>query len=321
LNTATDLFAGGGGSSEGMAQAGVHVVVAANHCPLAVGTHQDNHPSTEHRIANLSEVDWRTFPSTHILWGSPSCRWQARAGGRRKLTVAQELRRQDEGAIDRATAFAVIAAAEVHQYSIIFVENVPEFMDWVLYRWWLEGLRALGYRVLVLVLDAADFGHAQYRRRVFVAATRDGVELDLTLPAAAPVMASAILDPDPGKPLTRRLYISDQIDTIADDRVPTLVTYRNHAKARRADTHPIATVAAGGKHHAVAQIIDGVQHQRLLTPRELARAQGFGDDYLFRGNDAEVRRQIGNAVPVGVARWLGECAVSALGGAVAGVAA
>lgn len=311
--TATDLFAGAGGSSEGLAQAGLHVEVAANHWPLAVGTHQDNHSDTEHRIANLSEVDWRTFPSTDLLWASPSCRWQARAGGRKKLTVAQELARQDEGAIDRATAFAVIAAAEVHQYPVIFVENVPEFMDWVLYRWWLDGLAALGYRVQVLLLEAHAFGHAQYRKRWFAAATRDGVELDLAPPAIAPVMASTILDPHPGKPLTRRLYISDQIDTITDD-ARHLVTYRNHAQARRADRYPIATVTAGGNHHAVAQIIDGVPHQRLLTNRECARAQGFPDSYTFRGNHDDVKRLIGNAVPVGIARWLGGRAKAALSG-------
>ncbi|WP_198961617.1 DNA cytosine methyltransferase [Pseudonocardia sp. MH-G8] len=312
MSDVTDLFSGGGGATEGLTQAGLDVSVAANHWPLAVATHQDNHPDTEHRIANLSEVDWRAYPSTDVLWASPSCRWQARAGGRQKQSVEQELKRQDAGAIDRATAYAVIAAAEVHAYPVIFIENVVEFLDWVLYPWWLDGLRALGYRMQVLVLDAADFGHAQYRLRLFIVATRDGIELDLAPPAMAPVMASAILDPHPGRPVTRRLYVADQIDSITDEGVPHLVTYRRHAKARRADAHPIATVTAGGNHHAVAQVIDGVQHHRLLSNRECARAQGFPDTYTFRGNSEDVKRQIGNAVPVGIARWLGERARAAL---------
>lgn len=312
--TAKDLFAGGGGSSQGLVEAGLQVVIAANHDPLAIATHQDNHPDTEHRIANLREIDWRTFPSTQVLWASPSCRWQARSGGRKKLPVEVELLRQDEGAIDRATAFAVIEAAEVHQYPVIFVENVLEFMDWVLYRWWLDGLAALGYRVQILTLNSADFGHAQNRKRWYAVATRDGVELDLTPPALAPVAAAAILDSDPGKPMARRRYVSPQIDTIGEENVPYLVTYRNHAKARRADQHPLATVTAGGNHHAVAQIIDGVPHHRMLTNRECARAQGFPDDYTFRGEHKDVKRMIGNAVSVGVSRWLGERAVEALTG-------
>lgn len=313
--TATDLFAGGGGSSEGLTQAGVRVVVAANHWPLAVATHAANHPDTEHHTANLSEVDWRTFPRTDVLWASPSCRWHARSGGRARPPGEVERLRADAGAIDRATAFAVIAAAEVHAYPVVLVENVSEFRDWSLYRWWLDGLAALGYAVRELVLDAADFGHAQRRHRLFVVATRDGVQLDLTPPAVAPVPAAAILDPDPGRPVTRRLYVSPQIDTIAEDDVPYLVTYRRNAKARRADQHPIAAVTAGGNHHAVATVLDGLPHHRLLTNRERARAQGFRDDYQWCGKPAEVRRMIGNAVPVGIARWLGEQTAVALRGA------
>jgi DNA (cytosine-5)-methyltransferase 1 len=310
--TATDLFAGAGGSSTGLAQAGIRVVVAANHWRLAVDTHRDNHPDTDHRVADLSETEWRTFPSTHVLWASPSCVWHARSGGRAQPPAEVERLRLDAGAIDRATAFAVIEAAEVHRYPVIFVENVAEFRRWTLYRWWLDGLRALGYTVRELLLDAADFGHAQRRVRLFVVATAPGVALDLTPPALAPVPASAILDPDPGREVTRRLYVSPQIEEIEVEGVPHLVTYRRHAHARRADAHPLATITAGGNHHGVAVVLDGRPYHRLVSNRECARAQGFGDDYRFRGRAGEVKRQVGNAVPVGIARWLGERAGVAL---------
>lgn len=324
--TATDLFSGAGGSTTGLAQAGVRVAVAANHWPLAIATHAANHPDVEHRTANLSEVDWRSFPATDLLWASPSCVWHARAGGRARPDARAEGRRADPGAVDRATAFAVIAAAEVHAYPVIVVENVREFRAWSLYRWWLDGLHALGYRTRELVADAAEHGHAQHRPRLIVTATLPGVALDLTPPRVAPVHAGQILDPDPGRPVTRRLYVTDQIDQIPEPDVAYLVTYRRHARPRRADRHPLATITAGGNHHAVARVIDGVAHHRMLTGRELARAQGFPDTYRFCGTRAkDIRRQIGNAVPVGIARWLGAAATTALTGpdttATAGVAA
>lgn len=314
--TATDLFAGAGGSTEGLTQAGVRVEVCANHWPIAVATHALNHPDTEHRIKDLSEIDWRTFPSTDVLWASPSCVWHARSGGRKALPVEDELARADPGAIDRATALAVIAAAEVHQYPVVLVENVIEFAKWVLFPWWLDGLRALGYRVGVRVLNAADYGEAQDRRRLFIVATLPGVDLDLTPPTMARRSASSILDPDLGRPMTRRMYITPQVEEIpADlDGVPHLVMMRKHAHARRADRHPIATVTAGGNHHMLATLVDGLPHTRLLTNRERARGQGFPDSFEFTGTAEDVIKQIGNAVPVGIARWLGERAMAALGG-------
>jgi DNA (cytosine-5)-methyltransferase 1 len=309
--TATDLFSGGGGSSEGLRQAGWWTAVAANHDPVSVATHKLNHPDTEHRLKDLSEVDWRTFPSTLLLWASPSCVWHARSGGRKRPPADVERLRADAGAIDRATAIAVIEAAEVHRYPAIIVENVCEFADWTLYPWWLDGLRTLGYQVTVLVLDAADFGHAQRRKRLFAVATR-GLDVDLTVPAPTLVPAAAILDPDPGREVTRRLYVADQIDEIQLDRVPHLVTYRRNARARRADQHQLATITAGGNHHAVATVIDGVAHHRMVSNRECARGQGFPDSYQFHGKRAEVKRQIGNAVPVGIARWLGTRVAGAL---------
>lgn len=312
--TVTDLFSGAGGSSEGLRQAGMDIVIAANHSPVAVATHQLNHPDTEHRCADLSETDWRTFPSTHVAWISPSCVWHARCGGRKRPPADVERMRADAGAIDRATAFAVIEAAEVHRYPILFVENVPEFCDWSLYRWWLDGLRQLGYRLQSMVLDAADFGHAQYRKRWFLAATQPGIDLDLTPPVMAPVFAEAILDDEPGKVVTRKLYVTPQIEAITEHGVRHLVTYRRNSKPRRVDQFPLATVTAGGNHHAVAVVSSwGGQWHRMLNNRECARAQGFPDSYQFVGKTtAEVKRQIGNAVPVGIARWLGERATESL---------
>ena len=303
--TLTDGFAGAGGSSEGMRQAGIDVRICANHWDTAVATHQANHPDTEHRTANLSETDFRTFPRTDIAWWSPSCVWHARSGGRRQPPEEVERLRADAGAIDRATAFAVIASAEVHQYDAVIVENVPEFAGWSLYGWWLDGMRALGYREQSVVLNAADFGLPQNRKRLFIVFTRSGT-VDLTLPNRAPVHAASILGADLGKLVTRPLYVTPQIEQIDELGVPYLVTYRRNARARRADRNPLATVTAGGNHHGVATITDEGARFRMLTNRECARAQGFPDSYVFAGKASDVKKQIGNAVPVAVAKWLGE---------------
>lgn len=311
--TATDLFSGAGGSSEGLAQAGYQIAACANHWPTAIKTHQANHPDAEHFTANLSEVDFRTFPSTDVLWASPSCVWHARSGGRKSPPAEVERLRVDEGSIDRATAFAVIAASEVHRYPVVIVENVTEFTAWSLFDWWVDGMLALGYQFQQTIIDAYDVGEAQHRKRWFGVFTQ-GLSVDTSLPVVERRNADAILDPDVGRLVDRRLYVQDQIDRIDALDTPHLVMYRRNAKPKRADQHPLATVTAGGNHHAVAQIgSDYKRWFRMLTPRERARAQGFPDDYVFHGSQRDVVKQIGNAVSVRVAQHLGQRVAASLG--------
>jgi hypothetical protein len=53
-----DLFAGGGGASEGIEQAtGRRVDIAVNHDPVALSMHQANHPGTLHYVSDVFEVD------------------------------------------------------------------------------------------------------------------------------------------------------------------------------------------------------------------------------------------------------------------------
>ncbi len=52
---------------------------------------------------------------------------------------------------------------------------------------------------------------------------------------------------------------------------------------------------------------------RMLQPHELARAQGFSDDYVFTGTKSDQTAQIGNAVPEKVAYALGRAALLSLG--------
>lgn len=55
--TSVDLFAGGGGASEGIRRAtGVAPRVAVNHCPHAIAMHAENHPQTIHLCESVYDV-------------------------------------------------------------------------------------------------------------------------------------------------------------------------------------------------------------------------------------------------------------------------
>lgn len=91
---------------------------------------------------------------------------------------------------------------------------------------------------------------------------------------------------------------------------PFLTKFYGTAGAQSIDD-PLDTVTTKERHALVQPVleIDGEQylldiHFRMLQPDELALAQGFPSNYQFNGNKSQVTKQIGNAVPCGLARAL-----------------
>ncbi len=166
--TFTDIFCGAGGSSIGLAAAGMELVLAANHWPRAIETHSANLTAAEHLCADVNNYDMRRLPTTDILWASPICTENSPAGG-------QPSRRRPKGQLDmfeagghveqkgfertRATFHDVIRATEVHRYAAVLVENVPEVASrWELFDWWCDGMRLLGYNLQFVSVSSAHVG-------------------------------------------------------------------------------------------------------------------------------------------------------------------
>ena len=181
---ATDLFAGAGGTSTGLALAcrdlGADVdLLAINHWKIAVETHSKNHPWARHLLTRVEAVDPReAVPGgrLQILVSSPECRHFSTARGGRP--VSDQL---------RASAWHILRWLELLEVDSLLVENVPEFEGWgpvgrrdrpihkqkgETFRAWLQAIRSLGYNVDHRVLNAADYGDATSRRRLFVVARK-----------------------------------------------------------------------------------------------------------------------------------------------------
>lgn len=188
--TFTDVFCGAGGSSIGLAEAGLELRLAANHWARAIETHSANFRDAEHLCADVSNYDMRRLPRTDILWASPICTENSPAGGRRRrpkgqLDMLEELGHVAKEGMERtrATFHDVIRAAEVHRYRAVIVENVTEAADWELFDWWLNGMRLLGYQHQFVSVSSAHIGdeqnqHApQWRDRLYIVFTGKGIPL------------------------------------------------------------------------------------------------------------------------------------------------
>jgi DNA (cytosine-5)-methyltransferase 1 len=183
---AADLFCGAGGSSTGLVRAagsrGIRLdLLAINHWRVAVDTHTRNHPWARHLCADLSTVDPnKAIPGGRLdmLIASPECTHHSNARGGKPCS--------DQS---RASAWHVLHWAERLSPSRILIENVREFAGWGplgedgrpdksrkgdTFLAFIAALRSLGYAVEWRVLNAADYGDATCRHRLFVQATRAG---------------------------------------------------------------------------------------------------------------------------------------------------
>lgn len=196
-----DLFCGGGGATQGIEDAGLAVAECVNHCPTAIDTHARNHPATNHRQGDVWKNEPRVVAAGRpvgLLWASPDCRHFSRARG-----AAPVSRRV------RDLAWVVTRWAEDVRPRVIIVENVPELVTWgpirsrrdaqgrpvkdaqgravmeptperkgETFARWVRRLRMAGYTVEWRVLDAADYGAASRRKRLYVIARCDGAAIE-----------------------------------------------------------------------------------------------------------------------------------------------
>lgn len=294
LIKAVDVFAGAGGWTTGATQAGIHVLMAVNHWQRAVETHRLNHPETKHVCQDLNLLDHGTLPDHDLLLASPSCVGHTRARGR-------ERKHHDA---TRATAWCVVDIAEVKRPRMLVVENVPEFKDWGLFSVWRLALEALGYTLKVHTFNASDFGTPQERHRVIITGSL-GAPLELVSPGLQGAHAREVIDWGGGKWGTTKNRAERTMGCIAHGRATFgdrfLIPYFGNTKISRSVDRPIGTITTKDRY----AIVDGGR-MRMVNTREATTFMGFPADYVLTGTDTEKKKQLGNAVPVQLAR--GVCA-------------
>lgn len=287
--TAIDLFAGAGGFSTGAALAGCRVLWAANHWPTAVQWHAANHPTTQHACQDLQQADFRDAPAHDLLLASPACQGHSRARGTdRPHHDAQ-----------RATAWAVVTCAEVHRPPVALVENVPEFTSWALWPAWCAAMHALGYALTPMVLDLADHGVPQHRRRLFVVATRSRHPIALDLPRREhrPAAEAICLDSGKWSPIDRPGRSPRTLARIAagrrahGDRFLAPYYGSGSGETGRSLQRPIGTLTT----RARWAVIDG-DRMRMVRAAEGRALMGFPNGYQLPANEATAWHLIGNAV-------------------------
>lgn len=163
--TAIDLFSGCGGLTEGLVQAGFRVIAGAELRPEARAAYKANHPRVslfeDVREVSLSSIQKRRKiekGQLDLLAACPPCQGFSTLRTRNHGNPARDQRNN--------LIFEVLRIIGELLPRAILIENVPGLLS----NWRVEefrrGLNKLGYKTNTGVLDAADFGVPQRRKRM-----------------------------------------------------------------------------------------------------------------------------------------------------------
>lgn len=299
------LFSGGGGLDLGFERVGAEPVVCVDNDPVACETLRHNRPSWNVRCEDIRDFDATPFRGADVVVGGPPCQGFSTAGkgdpGDPRNFLWKEYMRVVTEVEPRAILLENVSAL-THRRNGDHLSGI------------MNALESEGYNFAYGVLNAADFGVPQARRRLIVIGLRDG-EATLPLPTVrkhksvweaigdlAEVRANPAINHVPNR---HAAHVVRRWAELGPGEVDP-----NYRRARLDPSKPSLTIRAGGGYGPNGDHLGGFHPPihptlpRQLTVREAARLQDFPDSWILRGPKTIQGRQIGNAVPVGLAAAL-----------------
>ena len=166
--------------------------VAINHDAKALAMHRINHPETKHYCESVWDIDPIEVTGNQpvgLVWLSPDCKHFSKAKGSKP--VEKKI---------RGLAWVALRWAAKVRPRVIMLENVEEFKTWGdlgadgkpcpkqkgrTFNSFVNALKRQGYAVDYRELRACDYGSPTIRKRFFLIARRDGLEIKWPKPTHA----------------------------------------------------------------------------------------------------------------------------------------
>lgn len=179
-------------------------------------------------------------------------------------------------------------------------------------------LSSCGYTLYSKLLNSKDYGVPQSRKRIIIIGVKDGIGKSFTFPSPThsednyvgvgnALFDLPIDDKNPNHLVGKLTKLNlERIKCIPEggsmkDCPPNLQNNSdlNRSMRRLHRNKPSYTIVHNNCDHYYHPT-----ENRRITIREMARIQGYDDSYIFFGSKSEQSKQVGNSVPVGLAKAL-----------------
>lgn len=181
----------------------------------------------------------------------------------------------------------------------------------------LNDFKKIGYNVEWKILNAADYGIPQLRKRMVMIGIRNDIDTKFEFPKITHY--SKEKNNQLSLSLKNNLkYYKTVGEAIGDlpieysEKIPNHQGTKHKVKIngylgnRHTDPQkPSPTIVGRGGGTGGPVILPHPSQKRRMTVREVARIQTFPDNFIFYGSNSSQYRQIGNAVPVDLGYILG----------------
>lgn len=313
--TSIELFAGAGGLALGLEQAGICPVCLVENNKYACQTLVTNRPSWNILCEDIHQLDFSNYKNqVDVVSGGAPCQPFSYSG-----------KRLGFGDI-RGTLFAEFAkCVQEVQPKLFLFENVRGLLshdNGRTFKTIEHTFKSLGYQIQYQVLNACYYGVGQRRERVFIIGIRNDLSISFHYPKAD-IKWTTLLDVLQNCPVSAGQLYSEKKKKVMDlvppggcwihlpeDVKKQYMGNSYHSSggrrgyARRLSwNEPCLTLTTSPSQKQTERCHPDIT--RPFTIREYARIQSFPDEWVFVGSISEQYRQIGNAVPVELARRIG----------------
>lgn len=324
-NKIIDLFCGCGGLSSGFEAAGFHVTLAVDIWADAIDTYNHNHKSKVAICRDLTTISQEELIDLNInndivgVIGGPPCQGFSTVGTRDVNDARNQLYLEYYRVVKTIRPEFFV----IENVKGLLTLNNGKFKDDIL-----ERFQDLGYSVHYDILNAADYGIPQNRKRVFFVGIKnkvftfpDGKDYKVTTQEALSDLPS--LDPP-----VHKNYVCEPSNEYQKRMRGASTQVHNHAETKHtAQTKEIISMIKDGgtisdlpeeywdvrKYNKAFQRMPSngqsntidtghrnyfhYKENRIPSVREAARIQSFNDEFEFLGSKTSQYKQVGNAVP------------------------